>query len=261
MRIAIFAIMFALAMPDLAHAGAWTLPEDHAQVLVGATYSRAVQGFDAHGIADAPIRYEKTLVQLDAEYGWNDWLTLILEPEYAHARSAAANRIPQHANDAAVAGGVRLRLFRDAGIASVQLTAKTAGAFDMSVSAFGAPGRQLELRVLYGTNFTLFGRRGFFDAEIAERWIAGARADEVPIDLTVGLGVCDDTMLMVQSFNVLAQGNSRPPYVYYRLHKLSLSLVNRIGPGLRLETSGFFTVAGQNALQELGAGLRIWIDF
>ena len=237
------------------------MPDGTTEVLAGATYSRAVSAFDHAGRATLPIRYEKTLAQIHVEYGWNDWLTLILAPEYAHARLIAPKRRPERADDAAIEGGARVRLFKDVGIVSAQLSAKTAGAFDMSVSADGAPGQQLEVRFLYGTGFSLFGQPGFFDAEIAQRWLSGPRADEVPIDLTLGLKVTGRTRVMVQTFNVVAQGNASPPYSYYRAHKMSLSVVSEIRPGLCLESAGYLTVAGQNALFEQGMTLRLWWRF
>jgi hypothetical protein len=211
--------LFAWAAP--AHAGAWTLPEGRTQILAGVTYSRATSGFDAHGADVVPIAYEKILTQIHAEYGWNDWLTLILAPEYAHARLLAPLRKPVIADDTAIAGGARVRLFKDIGIFSVQFTAKTAGAFDMSVSADGASGSQFELRLLYGTNFKLFGFNGFFDA----------------------------------------QGNARPPFSDFRSHKLSLSVVRYIRKGLWLETESYVSPVGKNALAETGVMVRAWVEF
>lgn len=246
-------------LPQAARAGAWTRPEGEIELIAGVTYSRAVFGFDHAGRAGAPLRYEKLLAQFHAEYGWNDWLTFIVAPEYAHARLVAPRRTPELANDAAVEGGVRVRLLKDFGTLSAQLTGKSAGAFDMTVSADGAPGRQLELRLLYGTNFTLFGQPGFFDAEVAQRWIAGPRADEVPIDLTLGLRVTERTRVLVQSFNIIAQGNASPPYSFYRSHKLALSVVTDIRPGLCLQSGGYVVPAGQNALAEQGVIVNLWV--
>ena len=251
--------LFAWAAP--AHAGAWTLPEGRTQILAGVTYSRATSGFDAHGADVVPIAYEKILTQIHAEYGWNDWLTLILAPEYAHARLLAPLRKPVIADDTAIAGGARVRLFKDIGIFSVQFTAKTAGAFDMSVSADGASGSQFELRLLYGTNFKLFGFNGFFDAQIGERLIAGPRADEIPADLTAGLSINRHTKLIIQSFNILTQGNARPPFSDFRSHKLSLSVVRYIRKGLWLETESYVSPVGKNALAETGVMVRAWVEF
>lgn len=257
----VLVVSLGAMLPAMARAGAWTQTEGAVEILAGVTYSRAAAGFDRDGRATLPIRYEKTLAQIHAEYGWRDWLTLILAPEYAHARLTRISRRSELADDTAIEGGLRLRLLKDVGIVSAQVTAKTAGAFDLSVSADGAPGRQLEIRFLYGTGFSLFGYPGFFDAELAQRWLSGPRADEVPIDLTLGVSVTPDTRLMLQSFNTLAQGNASPPYSYFRAHKLSLSVVRELRPGLCLESAGYLAVAGQNALAEQGITLRLWWQF
>lgn len=242
-----------------AEAGAWTLPKGETQIITDATYSQATSGFDHRGKAGQSLQFQKLLVSLNGEYGWNDWLTLVLAPEYAHARLSKPGRKSERANDLGFLGGARIRLLQEHGILAVQVTAKAAGAFDMPVSAGGAPGRQIEVRVLYGTNFTLLGQDGFFDAEIAQRWIAGPRADEVPIDLTVGLRISKRDQILVQSFNILAEGNARPPFGYYRSHKLSLSLVTDLRPGLSLASGAYFSPAGQNALAERGVSLGLWI--
>lgn len=208
-----------------------------------------------------PIDFRKLLVTLHGEYGWNDWLTLILAPEYAHATLSRRGRKPERANDVGILSGARIRLLSESGITAVQVTAKSAGAFDMPVSAGGSPGRQIELRFLYGTNFVLLGHDGFFDAEIAQRWIAGPRADEVPIDLTLGLRVSKRNRILLQSFNIVAEGNARPPFGYYRSHKLSLSLVTDLRPGLSIESGAYFSPAGQNALVERGFSIGLWLRF
>lgn len=244
-----------------AEAGAWTLPAGGTEIIANTTYNQAASGFDHHGNATQPVDSRKLLVTLHGEYGWNDWLTLILAPEYAHATLAKPGHKPERANDLGILGGARLRLLNENGVAAMQLTAKSAGAFDTTVSAGGSPGRQIELRFLYGTNFVLLGHDGFFDAEIAQRWIAGSRADEVPIDLTLGLRISKRTRVLVQSFNIVAEGNARPPFGFYRSHKLSLSLVTDMRPGLSVESGAYFSPAGQNALVERGFSSGLWLRF
>lgn len=252
--------LLALSAPAV-HAGAWTLPEGGTEIIANTTFSQAASNFDHRGEASGPVYFQKLLVTLHGEYGWNDWLTLILEPAYAHARLSGPGRKAELANDSGILGGARVRLLRENGILAVQVTAKSAGAFDMPVSAGGSPGRQIELRFLYGTNFTLLGLDGFFDAEIAQRWIDGPRADEVPIDLTFGLRISKRNRVLVQSFNIVAEGNANPPFTYYRSHKLSLSLVTDLRPGLSLESGAYFSPAGQNALVERGFSIGLWVRF
>jgi hypothetical protein len=156
---------------------------------------------------------------------------------------------------------LRYRLLDTFGILSAQTTYKSAGAFDMSVSANHDSGSEIELRLLYGLNFRLFGRDAYFDAEIAQRWITGTRPDETPIDLTIGLHWSDKLTIMAQSFNIIAAGNGDPPYGYYRSHKLELAMVQRLWKGVYLESGAYFSPTGQNSLVERGTDAWIWVYF
>ncbi|MEJ1970125.1 MAG: hypothetical protein WDN03_16060 [Rhizomicrobium sp.] len=149
-------------------------------------------------------------------------------------------------------------LFAHIGKLSLQGSYKTAGSFDLSVSAARESGRQIELRLLYGTSFSLFGKSGFFDAQVAQRWIAHPRPNETPIDLTAGLWLTKGTMLMAQSFNIVSAGDARPPYAFYRSHKIELSIVERLSRHWLLQSGVFFSPAGQNALVEKGVGVVLW---
>src|SRR4051794_18421355 len=219
-------------------AGAWTLPEGDTQIISGVIYSTATESFDGSG-GTVPTVYQKILLQAYAERGLTDDITLVVAPEYAIATEGGPGRPTVHASDFAVKGGLRYLLEDSFGILSVQASYKTAGAFDMSVSANNDSGSEMELRLLYGLNFKLFGRDGYADAEVAQRWISGARPDEVPIDLTVGLHWSSKFTIMAQSFNIIASGNGKPPYRYYRSHKLELGTLQRLWKGVYLESGAY----------------------
>jgi protein XagA len=249
-------------LPLAANAGAWTQDSGHVQIIMGSTVSRATSYFDNAGIRSGPIVFDKTLTNLYAEYGLRNGLTLILAPEYVRAQSNASGGGLQNASDWAFEGGLRARLFHSFGVLSLQGTAKSAGAFDMSVSANGrTKGRQLELRLLYGTNFKLLGLDGFADAEIGHRWIAGPRPNETPVDLTLGLSLAPRLKLLAQSFNIVASGDAKPPYTYYRTHKLQLSMVLRLRHQMSIQLGAFVSPAGQNSLTEEGLVASTWISF
>ncbi len=83
--------------------------------------------------------------------------------------------------------------------------------FDLSVSAARALGRQIELRLLYGTSFKIFGHNGF--ADIA----AGAALDRQPTAQRNAVrshgsasGSTKDSMLMAQSFNIVSADDAAP---------------------------------------------------
>lgn len=243
-----------------ANAGAWTLPEGDTQIISGVTYSTAAASFDDSGGA-VPALYRKILAQAYAEHGLTDGLTLILAPEYAIATEGGPGRPTIDASDFAIKAGVRALLDDTFGVISAEASYKSAGAFDMSVSANNDSGSEMELRLLYGTNFPVFGKNAYADVELAERWIGGARPNETPIDLTIGVHFSEKITVMAQSFNIIAGGDARPPYTYYRSHKLELSVLQRLWNGVYLQSGAYFSPIGQNALVERGIELSLWMRF
>jgi hypothetical protein len=259
MRPEIFALTVCLCCaPGIASAGAWTQKEDGSLAISTFTYSRAARSFDARSNATVPIRYTKLLTQTHIEYGVRDWLTFVADPEYAKAQSGAPGGPVEVANAFAIGVGARLRLMKNHGVFSLEGSYKSAGAFDTSVSVNQESGRQFEIRALYGTNFDVFGKTAFADLELGQRFVAGARPSETPIDLTAGLHITPYTMVLLQSFNVIAGGDAKPPYVYYRSHKLQLSVVQHLWGRLSLQLGGFVSPAGQDALRERGLVIAIW---
>lgn len=249
-------------VPHAAHAGAWTLQADDWRIFSDVTISGASRQFDSNGHKSGPILFEKQRSAACIEYGIRDYLTGFVIPEYTRARSGAVGQRPQTAVDTAGAVGLRARVYNgEHGILSVQAQAKSAGAFNLSVSAHGASGRELELRVLYGKNFSVLGQDAFSDIEIGERWVNGARPNETPIDITLGVHLSEHTMVMAQSFNIVASGHTRPPYGFYRMHKLALSVVTDITDHISLQAGAFFSPAGQNTLVERGLTLSLWSSF
>jgi protein XagA len=262
MRRIVAALLFVcLIGASRAEAGAWTQSEGATQIITDVTYSSASESFSSSGVADKPVAFSKLWSSIWAEYGWNNDLTLILSPEFASARTANGTAPASRASDFAYGAGIRYRITNLIGVLSLQATVKTAGAFDMSVAVDDKSGEQGELRLLYGTNFTLFHRQGYFDAEVAERWIAGARPNETPVDLTLGYHVLHDGCLMLQSFNVISGGDARPPYTYYRSHKMELSWVTELRHGISIQSGSFFSPTGRNALDEKGVSLALWLKF
>jgi hypothetical protein len=253
-------IVLASLLPAPALAGAWTQPDGHFQLISETIYAHADHAFDNRSNQSIAVVYDKVLTQAYMQYGITDWLTAFLDPEYATARSGSAGGPVSAARDAALAGGARVRLAEAIGVVSLEASVKSAGAFNLSVSANSVvSGRQAELRALYGTNFPIFGRFGFLDVEVAHRWVSGGRPDEVPIDLTLGWHTSSKLMFMVQSFNIVS-GGARPPYGYYRSHKFQFSATYDFSPRYSLQAGAFFSPAGQNALQERGLVLSLWTN-
>jgi hypothetical protein len=257
-------LIIALSMslsPSLAHAGAWTLDAGNGQVITATTISNASKSFDADSKAIDDVTFTKTFMSAYVEYGWKDWLTLVAVPEYADAASAGVGRMTERARDFAFSGGARVRLFNDDGVFSIEAMARSAGAFELDTSFRQKPGKELELRALYGTHFEMFGREGCLDVEAAQRWATGSRPDETPIDITLLYDIGWRTNALLQSFNVISEGAGRPPFDHYRYHKLAFSVVRPVWGQTSLQAGGFISPAGQNALREQGVFLSIWTKF
>ncbi|HTO39681.1 MAG TPA: hypothetical protein VL026_01790 [Rhizomicrobium sp.] len=250
--------VFCLFCISPACAGAWTLAEDTSQSISNFTYSRASRSYDGASNPTIPVRYTKLLTQTYIEYGLRDWITLTVNPEYARAKSGTPGGPVEIASAFAIGGGARVRLLEGENVLSVEASFKSAGAFDTNVSVNQESGRQIELRALYGINFEVFGKPAFADFETGHRFVAGARPDEAPVDITVGLHLTSGTMLLAQNFNVISHGNYQRPYRAYRSHKLQLSVVQHVWRSLSVQIGAFVSPFGQRTLKEQGLSFALW---
>ena len=248
-------------LPVSSWAGAWTQDRGRVQIFSSLTVSRASKSFDEAGKPTHEVLFYKIFMQNSIEYGLTDAVTLFAAPEYVTVQSAEKGQAITRARDTAVEAGARILLLSRIGMLSIQGSAKTAGAFDMTVSANQDSGRQAELRLLYGRSFKLFGNDGFIDLQAAQRWISRPRPDEIVIDATAGLWLRHGTLAMLQSFNTVSGGGAVAPYVSYRMHKFELSLVQRVTHSWSLQVGGLISPIGQNIVAERGLTVSIWSRF
>jgi hypothetical protein len=256
---AVAGLLIAGSFETHANAGAWTLPAGETQIITGVTYSTANAKFESSGAV--PVLFHKILAQAYAEHGLTDRLTLVLVPEYATATEADPGRPVVHATNFSVEGGLRYRITDAIGILSVQASYQTSGGFDTPIAVVRKSGSEVEARLLYGLNFGVFRRTAYIDAEVAQRWITGARPDETAADFTLGLHWSEKFTVMAQSCNIISAGKGDPPYIYFRSHKLQLAFVQRLWKGVSVETGAYFSPAGENALAERGAIAALWVHF
>jgi hypothetical protein len=247
-----------------AEAGAWTQDKGQTQIIISTTVSEA---WDQFGPVPTPkgFYFNKTFIQSSLEYGLSDTLTLLAAPEFVSARWGSASQAAIKAPDTAVETGLRLRLFSGAGVLSIQGTVRTAGAFDLYIAdptssgpAKLISGKAVEARLLYGTNFKLFGCSGYTDLEAAERWISRPRPNEIVVDASSGLWLTKKTLVLLQSFNTLSQGRTSQPY---RADKLEISLVQNLVKEWSLQAGGFVSPFGRDTIVERGITLSIWRRF
>lgn len=250
------ALAWALA-PSAAVAGAWTLPENIAQILVTATASRADQAFNAGSAIQGTPRYTKYELQALMEYGVTDWLTAIVAPGLQHVDIAApisANRTGFGTSEF----GARVRLWHGelpgaSWVASGQVTMRVPGTFDAgNPAAVGYTGFEADLRALFGIGFAIGSWPAFVDLQLAERLRGGGPADEARFDLTFGVRPTPRWLLLGQVFNVWSEGAGDALFPATRYHKAQLSLAYSLTPDWWIQAGAFTTFAGRNALQENG---------
>lgn len=256
-----------LLLPFKARGAAWTEGAGQWQVIGSAISSNAQHGYDAQGRAVTPKQFQRLLLQTDMAYGWNDAVTLLLRTETAYARIRDDGGPLVKAVDNAFEAGARYRLVQGVGlladddVLSLEATARTAGAFNFAVSSnAAAAGQDGGIRLLYGAGFRAFDRDGFVNAEVGYRWVSHPRPDQTPLDITAGLWLSPDWMVMAQSFNLIS-GPARPPYQQFRIHKIQFSAVWKFSPNFSLQSGAFFSPAGRNALDERGMVLSLWARF
>jgi hypothetical protein len=252
-----------LVLPMPARAGAWTQARGKWQVITGAIASAADNTFGSA----APISFRRALLQNYAEYGLFDRITLIAATESAYVDVAQNGGVPFHAVDNAFAAGARIRLDRllgmdAANVFSVEASWRVAGAFNFAVSANRTTGGNgEELRLLYGRNFRLGGRYGYFDIEMGRNFLSGERPDETPLDLTAGWWIGQNHLLMLQSFNLFSGSGRTPAYPAFDSHKVQLSWVWKRSPRTLWQLGAFFSPFGSNALEENGFSVSLWRRF
>lgn len=234
--------------PAPASAAAWTLDTDDVRLLSDVVFSRATRQFGS-GVSD----FSKLYVKAVRERGYEDGITLFDGWEYAKA-SWRSNGIEIHSSTAVMETGARLRLRHgDSGVLSLQVSM-------FSAAGMGTPtgeddkSRLAEMRLLYGRSFMLSGSKGFVDIQAATRWIDSWVPGEHALDAGIGLWVTSDWMVMVQSFNIIRDGEAS-----YRMNKIELSMVGRLSASWSLRIGLLMTPAGSNAPAEQGAEVSLWM--
>lgn len=252
----------ALAAPATpAGAGAWPQPTGHGQLVVSLVDSGGDHEFSAGGGLSASTRYRKLEGSAFLEYGLTDWLTLVAAPDYLNVRTEApAARFNGLGQSGA---GIRARIWRAAEtVLSVQAMAYLPGPRHRgNLAQLGYADAETDWRILAGRSFALGTSHAFGDVELAWRTRAGAPADEVHLDVTLGIRLRRRLLLMLQSFTTMTVGRARLPFLPGRWTKLQASVVYDLTPRWSVQLGALTTVLGVNALREHGFVAAVWHRF
>lgn len=242
-------------------AGAWTLAAGDGQAIASAIFSRGERYFDERGRLIPEPSYRKFELPIWVEYGLTDRLTVIASPSLRQVELGS----PEESR-AFGAGytelGSRLLLWENgAQVVSVQATARIPGTRRAESPAdVGWTGSEADLRILWGTSFEVGPWPAFADVQAAYRSRGGGPADEVRLDLTVGVRPFPRWTLLLQSFNTVSVGPAAEGFGELRSHQVSLSVAYTIG-SVTFQAGGLATVAGRNFLEERGLVGGVWYRF
>ncbi len=241
--------------PEPAGAGAWTQAPGASFIAL----SNSTYGADDGG-------YEEIYASIYAEHGFREGITLggALELTTPTGRAAPLD----DTLTASAFARFRLRVGAAGDPVSVQIGALYEGG---GVEA-GAPlqragdGLDIDLRGLYGRGFPTALGDAYFDAQAAFRIRTGDPADELRLDLTLGLRpeapwLGENWLVVAQSFGVLSLRNEAEGRDGFDSLKLAPSLAYRIGPGLTAGVGAEREIAGRNIDKGLRLKAFVWREF
>jgi len=254
------ALAFSVALSSfglatIAKAGAWTEADGEGRAILTLRGATADDYFDSAGDEAAGPTFRKDGVELYVTYGVTDTTTLVVQTAYVdlHPDSPAASASGWDETQI----GVQHQIWAtDDQVFSAQLSLLAPGNRDLT-----SGGADWEARALYGQAFQMFGRPAFIDLELAYRWRANGYADQLRPELTLGVWVEADLMVMAQSFNTFTTTSGADQYFEGEQSKVQLSAVYRVSEDVALQFGAFTTVDGANTPAERGALAALWFDF
>lgn len=266
-----------LCAAPAARAGAWLYPEGKGQLILTTTFANARNAYDANGRLVKTPSYRKFEARAYLEHGVADWLTFVAEGGAMSFRDAPAPA--DHLNLLIMEAKAGLPLTVRAppgttyegfglGAAGARLRLLAFGDYAFSleggVRAASAEARrfldmrdltQLDVRLLAGRSFELFGMTGFVDAQLGLR-TRGQNGDEIRMDLAAGIRPMDGLMLMAQSFSAAAPRGGVATFV--AAQKFQLSGVYDLTPAVSLQIGGVTALSGVNSPAERGLVSALW---
>lgn len=264
LTLSILPLSILVLSPQPARAGAWTQEEGHGQVILQAAAAHSATEFGPSYDLYASRPYDKVEVALVFEYGATDWLTLIAAPQFL-AVSLGDPAPASYAGPGYQDLGARVRLWHDAAsVVSAQAVGRFPGTGNSSsAAAVGYEDAEVDLRLLAGTNFTLFDKPAFVDVQVAQRLRFGDPPDEFHLDVTLGVRVAERWQVLAQSFNVVSEGAGEGPYFgdSYEYYKVQLGAAYDLTAALTLQLSIVGTVFARNAPQENGVVAAAYYRF
>lgn len=242
-----------------AGAAAWTQPKGRREVIVSLHRQDSTHGFDASGRVVDIVDYRKTELQVFAEYGLTDRVTLGVQGSARRLRTRNARESePGHLE---VSARVRLMAHRGWVLSNQTAIRLPGGDGDPGSAQRGSPDAEYDSRLLIGRSGRVAGRQVFVDLQGGLRRRDGEPPDERRIEATLGVRPARGLMVMAQAFDVDSLGAGQGVYEAYRYRNLQLSVVYDLPAGWAAQAGLTATESGRNALRERGGLVAVWRRF
>lgn len=257
-----------------AHAGAWTLPESGAQVILNTLYYQATDEF-TRGEHRRSFSNDGKFTKLELnpyiEYGLRDDLTLVLN--LFARRVEFSNNFGSDANfgvaDPEIALRYRLSAPESLTVWSVQGLIKLPVAAPHGTPPLGNEQTDVEGRLLVGRSFSIGPRWAYWDLEVAYRFRDEEPADEIRLDATLGVSLTERWLVIGQFFGIRGLRNGTPIATHnnptidpnFDLYKAQLSVVYTLTKTVRLQVGYLRDLAGRNTGAGQAALFAVWFRF
>ena len=252
----------ALLLPGISHAGAWLQKDGEGLAIAQATYFTTDEFFDASGNRQSQERFDKYELNIYAEYGLTEWLTV--------GTNMFLNQVEQGSQDnygiADTELFARVPLYEsDAWVASLQPLIKLPSAYDDDTINLrgGSRSTDVELSALVGINTPILSKRDFIDSRVGYRQRNRGLDGQWRIDATVGVYVADDWLVTSSVRAVISDANNNNATFRedgeqeFSQLKLEVGVQYNMSEDYWLQLTGFQHTAGQ--LSGGGEGITLGI--
>lgn len=262
-RASIAVALFVAQAQSPATAGAFTLEPGETKLFMLGLLSAGDRYFDRQGKLRSRGKYGKYDLQLSAEHGALDGLTVFGSTAIQKIRAEDGD-VHDRKGLGRSEVGARARLWTNGRwIVSGQASAVIAGAKGKEgLATIGETDDQIDIRGLMARSFEVFGKHAFVDVAGGYRFRSGDPADEIRIDASFGVRPAEQLLVILQSFNQIGTARWKGPYpLKQRVHKLQAAALFDLTDNLQLIGAVFFSPDGRDSLDEKGATLGIGVKF
>ena len=249
--------------PGAAYAAAWPLKKGASQMIVAITNSRADKEYKADGTIIDVRNFGQTRIEAYYQYGYDTNTTLIADLVYAKESVEVAEFTFATSKFRTASIGARYYIGKwdDSRYSIELLTTLHMAREGADPTPSNGGDVDFELALITGSNFEIWGGKGFVENRISGTYRPLNRPYEIGAESTIGFRPYTDGLVLIKSSNFIQMEYEMRTETYVTAYKANLSLVHRISPVLSIELGAGTTYAGNNISKDTNIKLGFWYDF